>query len=281
MKKISLVLCFFIWSTLNAFSQNIPINFETGGFGANWAWNVFENGNNPALQFVDNPDTTGINCSKTCAKFTALQIGKPWAGCETQHNTGIGSFTINANNKIIKIMVYKGVISDVGIKLVRNDNWSLGEIKKPNTLINQWEMLTFDFSAHMGNTYDQIVVFPDFNLAGRPEEQVIYFDNIYQNTAIPCNTSTANIGSGLQQSINNRCYPNPSNGQITLESNEQISKVLFYDVCGRVLLEIPSHTSTKQIDLNAYLNKGLYFINYVDKEGYTIEKQRFIFDGNK
>mgnify|MGYP000518781834 CR=1 FL=1 len=98
MKKISLVLCFFIWSTFNAFSQNIPINFETGGFGANWAWNVFENGNNPALQFVDNPDTTGINCSKTCAKFTALQIGKPWAGCETQHNTGIGSFTINANN---------------------------------------------------------------------------------------------------------------------------------------------------------------------------------------
>jgi hypothetical protein len=129
MKKISLVLCFFVWSTLNAFSQNIPINFETGGFGANWAWNVFENGNNPALQFVDNPDTTGINCSKTCAKFTALQIGKPWAGCETQHNTGIGSFTINANNKIIKIMVYKGVISDVGIKglglLVHLFGWRL------------------------------------------------------------------------------------------------------------------------------------------------------------
>ena len=123
-------------------------------------------------------------------------------------------------------MVYKFTISDVGIKLVRNDNWSLGEIKKPNTLTNQWEMLTFDFSAHMGNTYDQIVVFPDFNLAGRAEEIVIYFDNIYQNTAIPCNTSTANIGSGLQQSINNRCYPNPSNGQIFIVENKALLQLL-------------------------------------------------------
>jgi hypothetical protein len=137
------------------------------------------------------------------------------------------------------------------------------------------------FSAHLGNTYDQIVVFPDFNLAGRAEEQVIYFDNIYQNTASPCSTSTANIGSGLQQSINNRCYPNPSNGQITLETNEQITKVHFYDICGRVLLDIPGSTSTKQIDLTTYLNKGLYFIIYVDMDGYTIQKERFIFDHNK
>jgi hypothetical protein len=142
-------------------------------------------------------------------------------------------------------------------------------------------MLTFDFSAHIGNTYDQIVVFPDFNLAGRPEEQVIYFDNIYQNTASPCSTSTAGIGSSIGQTTINRCYPNPSNGQTTIETNEQTAKVLIYDLCGRALLEIPSHTSTKQIDLNAYLNKGLYFINYVDKEGYAIEKQRFIFEGNK
>lgn len=276
MKKHILLLFVLLSSIGKALSQNIPINFETNGFGANWAWNVFENGNNPALQFVANPDTTGINCSKTCAKFTALQVGKAWAGCETQHNAGIGSFTINANNKIIKIMVYKYTISDVGIKLVRNDNWSLGEIKKSNTLTNQWEMLTFDFSAHIGNTYDQIVVFPDFNLAGRPEEQVIYFDNIYQNTAIPCNTSTANIGSGLQQSINNRCYPNPSNGQITLETNEQISKVLFYDVCGRVLLEVPNSTSTKQIDLNAHLNKGMYLLYYINQEGNAIQKERFV-----
>ena len=276
MKKHILLLFVLLSSIGNAFSQNIPINFETGGFGANWTWNVFENGNNPALQFVANPDTTGINCSKTCAKFTALQVGKPWAGCETQHNSGIGSFTINANNKIIKIMVYKYTISDVGIKLVRNDNWSLGEIKKPNTLTQQWEMLTFDFSAHIGNTYDQIVVFPDFNLSGRAEEGVIYFDNIYQYTALPCSTSTAGIGSSIGQAINNRCYPNPSNGQTTIETNEQTVKVLIYDLCGRMLLEIPTSTSSKQIDLSANLNKGMYLLYYVNQEGNAVQKERFV-----
>ena len=74
-------------------------------------------------------------------------------------------------------MVYKPTISDVGIKLVRFDNWSLGEIKISNTVINEWEQIEFDFSAHIGNTYDQIVIFPDFT--GRPEDRILYFDNIY------------------------------------------------------------------------------------------------------
>jgi Bacterial Ig-like domain (group 2) len=33
-----------------AFSLNDVINFETGGFGATWGWNVFENGSNPPLE---------------------------------------------------------------------------------------------------------------------------------------------------------------------------------------------------------------------------------------
>jgi hypothetical protein len=38
-------------------------------------------------------------------------------------------------------MVYKTVISDVGIKFVKPDGWSLGEIKVANTVTNEWEEL--------------------------------------------------------------------------------------------------------------------------------------------
>lgn len=56
------------------------------------------------------------------------------------------------------------------------------EIKVANTQINQWEELTFDFSVYIGLTesidIDQIIVFPDFDLGGRTQDNVVYFDNI-------------------------------------------------------------------------------------------------------
>ena len=163
-------------------AQNSPIDFETGGYGATWTWTVFENGGNPSLEIVTNPNTGGINSSATVAKFTALQAGQPWAGCESLHGSDIGTFSLDATNSTLKIMVYKTVISDVGLKFVIPTSGSLGEIKVANTVTNAWEELTFDFSSHIGLPeaigIDQIVVFPDFNLGGRTQDNIIYFDNI-------------------------------------------------------------------------------------------------------
>ncbi|MEY2964161.1 MAG: hypothetical protein RL754_1422 [Bacteroidota bacterium] len=182
MDRIStLALAAMIGLSLTA--QNAPVDFEVGGHGANWNWTVFQNDYNPPLQFVQNPDTLGINNSPTVAQFHALVSGAPFAGCETMHGSDIGSFSIDANNAIIRIMVYKTAISDVGIKLVRFDNASLGEIKIANTKTHEWEQLEFDFSNHIGWTYDQMVIFPDFT--GRSEDRIIYFDNIWGEKYVP------------------------------------------------------------------------------------------------
>ena len=146
-----------------------------------WTWTVFENDDNPSVQFVENPDTGGVNKSKTVASFTSRINGQPWAGCETNHGTDIGSFSLDSTNCIIKIMVYKNKISDLGIKLVDSSNAAMQEIKVSNTLINQWEELVFDFSTRIGLyplVKDQIVIFPDFDLTGRTKDEIIYFDNV-------------------------------------------------------------------------------------------------------
>ena len=175
-------------------AQNSPIDFETGGYGATWTWTVFENGSNPSLEIVTNPNTGGINSSATVAKFTALQAGQPWAGCESLHGSDIGTFSLDATNSTLKIMVYKTVISDVGLKFVIPSSGSLGEIKVANTITNAWEELTFDFSSHIGLLeaigIDQIVVFPDFNLGGRTQDNIIYFDNISFSPATVPGTPT-------------------------------------------------------------------------------------------
>ena len=172
-----LLLAFF------GYAQNGPITFEPGEEGADWTWTVFENDTNPDLEIIPNPDTTGANTSATVAQFTALQSGAPFAGCESQQIVDLGTFEWDSTNRTVKIMVWKSVISDVGIKFDTETGWSEGEIKVANTVVDEWEELTFDFSGAMNpppseGELSRIVVFPDFNLDGRTQDNVVYFDNI-------------------------------------------------------------------------------------------------------
>ena len=160
--------------------SNSPIDFEVGGYGADWTWKVFENDSDPSLEIVANPNSSGINTSSKVAKFTALKNGAPYAGCESQHGSYIGSFKFDANNSIVKIMVYKTVISDVGLKFSEVNGEAQPEVKVANTKINEWEELAFDLSGSIGKGITgiiyQIIIFPDFN--ARTIDNVIYFDNI-------------------------------------------------------------------------------------------------------
>jgi hypothetical protein len=212
MKNIYLTITAIAFSAV-CFGQNVPIDFETGGNGASWTWTVFENTSNPPLEIIANPDPTGANTSCTVAKFTALQTGQPWAGCESQHGADLGLYTLSATNSTITILVWKPVISDVGIKLVNPSNGAMPELKIPNTLINQWEEITFDFSAYIAEPVytvgvDQIVIFPDFDLSGRTQDNVCYFDHVY-GSGIPVVNCCAATSSSMTIS-NCLSYTGPS-----------------------------------------------------------------------
>lgn len=205
MKKLALILLFF---PMMVFGQINPINFENPGVGSGWNWTVFENDDNPILEIINNPISSGINTSKTVAKFTARRLGQPWAGCETLHGSDIGSFSLDSSNCIVKIMVYKNKVSDVGIKFVDPTSAAQPEIKVANTLVNQWEELIFDFSSRIGVfpiLKDQMVIFPDFDLNPRYDDEVVLFDNItfsgfidpisWECTNNICTPQNNNIGS--------------------------------------------------------------------------------------
>jgi len=177
-----LTFVFMIGSAVYA-QPTHTIDFEPAGVGANWDWTVSENADNPPLEFIANPVSGGINTSPTVAKFIARQAGNPWALFFTDDD---GEFTFDATNTTVKIMVYKPVVSPVHFK-VEGATGTPTELIGTNTLINQWEELTFDFSARIGdpNTIgqDQIIIFPDFD--ARTQENIIYFDNITFSAGTP------------------------------------------------------------------------------------------------
>jgi hypothetical protein len=160
-------------------NAEMGFDFEAGGTVGTWA--VFENGSNPALEFIPNPDATGVNTSATVAKFTALQAGQRYAGTETKSGP---VFTLDASNSIVRIMVWKSVISPVGIKFANAAGGARVEVLVANQTVNAWEEIVFDLSGNigLGNTSDltTVIVFPDFDAVGseRMQDNVIYFDNI-------------------------------------------------------------------------------------------------------
>jgi hypothetical protein len=55
MKKITFLLIAVI--SFSGFSQD-SVDFEAAGIGTNWNWVVDQNGSNPPLEFVANPNST-------------------------------------------------------------------------------------------------------------------------------------------------------------------------------------------------------------------------------
>ena len=175
MNKITL-LTFIIGSF--GFAQS-AVDFEAGGAGADWNWIVDNNGSNPALEILSNPNTSGVNTSATAAKFTATTGGEPWA---LTYSDNIGSFTFTEDNSIVKMMVLKTVATSVAIKFEDSNNQSsYKQIEVTNTVTNgDWEELTFDFSTGIGDTYNRMVIIPDF--LARSEDHVVFFDQITFNS---------------------------------------------------------------------------------------------------
>lgn len=155
------------------------LDFEEDGHGADWIWSTFENGDNPPLEFIANPDQSGINTSETVAKFTARENGADFAGARSVAPI---RFVLDEtrDDQTITLMVWKTKISDFGVKLETASNWGEDPVRVSNTVTNEWEEIVLDFSERNNNPdgepFNGISVFPDFE--ERNEDAIIYFDNI-------------------------------------------------------------------------------------------------------
>ena len=241
-------------TTSTVITSGIPtINFET--VGQNWAWTVFQNGaggtDTPTnlTTPVANPSATGINTSASCAKFVEDATAAPWGGFFSDN---IGSFTFNASNKIVKVMVYKDKISPFGVKFEGPGGNPAFEMLIPNTKVNEWELTTFDFSAKIGQTVTRLVFLPDF--AGtRTSGGTIYIDNISFSDGITAvKTVTAEI-----EAI--KCFPNPAINQLTVTAKSEISQVIVRNLLGQSIQTLTVNGREKMIDLST-ISAGNYFL---------------------
>ncbi|NWF89293.1 MAG: hypothetical protein HXY50_07485, partial [Ignavibacteriaceae bacterium] len=193
------------------------INWET--LGNNWTWNIFSAGAGGSYAVAPNPNKTGINTSDSCGRLIVGANGDPWAGVWC---SDFPDMLIDESNCIIKVMVNKNVISNFNLKLEPPNV----DHNVPNTVVNQWEELTFDYSSAIGTTANVLTIIPDFP-ATRTAGSLNYFDNIQftalvipvelesftgavvgNNVRLQWTTSSEsnNRGFEIQRSINNSAF---------------------------------------------------------------------------
>jgi len=258
MKSFLLFLFLSLFIPVSMFAQQPYIDYET--VGNNWVWNIFSQGTGGAFDVVANPDPSGINTSDSCAMLVIGADGDPWAGV---YCTDFPDLTLDATNSIITVMVYKDVISNFNLKLEP----PAVDHNVPNTLINQWEQLVFDYSADIGTTVATLTIIPDFS-APRTAGSTNYWDNIdFSGTIVPVeltsftaeyvgnttqlNWSTAtelnNLGFDVQRSLSG--YPFVTVGFV--DGKGTTSEIQNYSYVDKTILPNTDYAyRLRQIDFN-------------------------------
>jgi hypothetical protein len=123
-------------------------------------------------------------------------------------------------------------------------------VKVSNTLINQWERITFDFSSIIGFSYKKIVFFPDFPVT-RTSGTTVYIDNIEKMdfTAVPSANAKGKI----------KVYPNPAVNILNVTLPGAKAEVSIFNSLG-LLVETAVYTGEEaRINVRKY-TPGLYFV---------------------
>ena len=178
MKKFyqKMIVAAMVLFTTSAAIAQVPATIDFEAVGTNWSWTIFENVDNaPTLHsVVANPAAGGINTSANVARYTVNPTAQPWAGL---WSNDMPDFTVSNENCIVKVMVYKDVISNFGVKFENQDASVNFQRLVPNTVVNQWEELTFDFCTHIGSSVTRLVILPDFPTT-RTAGSTNHWDNI-------------------------------------------------------------------------------------------------------
>lgn len=165
----------------------LPIDFE--GTNVDYTWNGFgavDFGPIPA-GVIPNPDASGINTSGNVTFITKAGGAQVWAGASLNL---AGPIDFSAGTTIsVKVWSPRAgtpvllKIEDSTSPPDGNGNPTVfAEVQASTTVANTWEELSFDLTAFGGfnpaNSYDRVILFPDFGNGGQGED--FYFDDITQ-----------------------------------------------------------------------------------------------------
>ncbi len=262
MKKI--LLSFFLVAgglfTINAQTLDTLATFESAADTTGWM--VFANGTgaDDDVMVVENPDSSEVNPTDSVLMFTVNDDADPWAGMVLNDVfVGDSAIAITEEQHIFTMQVYRTTLGRVGLKLENETGGGAdAEVLVETTLVDMWEVVTFDFSAVIGNTYESLVIFPDFP-EERTEGTVVFLDNVIFGEE---ETTSAPLVGQAQLKV----YPNPAKERLYVQHPGMTGYVVSNSLGQEIVREVFGVTNQKTIELSK-LRTGIHFLTVQSQNG--------------
>ncbi|HEY9113360.1 MAG TPA: T9SS type A sorting domain-containing protein [Bacteroidales bacterium] len=216
------------------------------------------------FMIIDNPDKSGINTSNKVLKFIRRGTdngGVPWGGFWAQCTPAVNT----TETKYVHYMVWKPMISPVKFKLEGATQLEASSTG-PQTEVNAWQDMVFNFSELADADYGVVALMPDFQDPFETAEDVdMYIDNIVINS--DPNPISGIWNNNAESTIS--MYPNPFTTSINIDLKSDMNSITISNIVGQQLYII-ENVNRGPINIDASsLDSGVYIITLTDKNNKT------------
>jgi hypothetical protein len=144
------------------------------------------------------------------------------------------------------------------MRLENADNSVGAEVDVNTTLVDGWEVLTFDFTGQSAAAdYVRLVVFYEF-VEGLPGDgSTYYFDDVM--VANPLSVNGVVFASVA-------VYPNPTIDQLNITAQVEIANISVVNMLGQEVFASQPKSTNTQLTLG-HLNTGIYLVHISDDLG--------------
>ncbi|MEY3052351.1 MAG: hypothetical protein RLY31_2136 [Bacteroidota bacterium] len=253
------------------------MNFDQAAFSS-LVWNYFPNDGDGAFEVIDNPDPSGINTSAKVGKAVEkASSGQPWQGMYTD----LPSYIDLSATKLVKMKIWSPQVASVTMKLENPANpgapGSSGDNTVANTKANEWEELTFDFSASPNplpddGQYRRVTLIWD--IVNIPGADVTYFFDDIQLEGGSCSFTNTfeKPAAPAQLSV----FPNPSSDLLNIRQLGTANRLEIRDLMGRTVatLMVGQHTEAS-LHIGSFPS-GMYVVAGYDRAGRLVANARFV-----
>jgi hypothetical protein len=230
----------------------------------------FNNGSyTQPFAIVDNPKKAGVNTSNKVGLFVQSGDAPLYAGMYADLDSYI-------DFKGVKQMTCKVLMDHIGKFTLKSEIFGnvppAVEVTVANTKINEWEQLTFDFSAVTdGAKYPRFTILVDLGSPGTGANLSTYFDDIVFGAG-QCGA----VGTFSPVVVPMTVSPNPVSDRLHIENLDHVKRMDVYNAYGQRVASVQT-SGDQRTDIDvARFPTGVYSIAGFNEAGVLIGNAKFV-----